>query len=137
MMFDLIKRILVTLIGGAVILYTGTLISTQAIIVQPEYSGMNLVSLLSMIAIAGYMMVVYGIYPLYHPMQKRILGVVGIAAIVFGQVVLLNDYNTSMYAGDIVKIFGVMIVWFGATGLLTSKKIAEQKKWKSIEIIEA
>ena len=110
------------------ILYTGTLISTQAIIVQPEYSGMNVVSLIAMMALAGYMMIVYGIYPLYHPMQKRILAILGIAAIIFGQVVLLNDYNTFMYAGDIVKIFGVMIVWFGATGLLTSKKIAEQKK---------
>ncbi len=136
-MFDLIKRILVNIISGAVIIYTWSLISSQTIIVQPEYSGMNFVSLLIMIALAGYMMIVYGIYPLYHPMQKRILAILGIAAIIFGQVVLLNDYNTFMYAGDIVKIFGVMIVWFGATGLLTSKKIAEQKKWKSIEIIEA
>jgi hypothetical protein len=127
-MFDLIKRILVTLISGAMILYTGTLISSQAVIVQPEYSGMNFVSLMTMIVIAGYMMIVYGIYPLYHPMQKRILAIVGIASILFGHVVLLNDYNTSMYAGDIMKIFGVMIVWFGATGLLTSTKITEQKK---------
>ncbi len=137
-MIDLIKRTIVTLISGAVILYTGSLISAQAVIVQPEYSGMNIVSLLAMIVIAGYMMIVYGIYPLYHPMQKRILAILGIVAIVFGQVVLLNDYNTGMYAGDIMKIFGVMIVWLGATGILTStSKIAGQKKWKAIEIIEA
>ncbi len=136
-MIDLIKRIWVTVLSWAVILYTGYLLSSQAVIVQPEYSGMNIVSMIAMIAIAVYMMIVYGIYPLYHPMQKRILSVLGILAIVFGQTVLLNDYNTSMYAGDIMKVFGVLIIWFGATGLLTSKKITEQKKWKSIEIIEA
>lgn len=44
-MIDLIKRIVITLIGGAVILYTAMLFSSQAVIVQPEYSGMNFVSL--------------------------------------------------------------------------------------------
>lgn len=136
-MFDIIKRILVTVISGAVIVYTWSLISSQAIIVQPEYSGMNFVSLLAMIAVAIYMMVVYGVYPLYHAMQKRILAIVGIATIIFGHVVLLNDYNTGMYAGDIMKVFWVLIIWFGATGLLTSKKIIQQKKEKSLEIIEA
>jgi hypothetical protein len=66
---------------------------------------MNFVSLLAMIAVAIYMMVVYGVYPLYHAMQKRILAIVGIATIIFGHVVLLNDYNTGMYAGDIMKVF--------------------------------
>lgn len=137
-MIDIIKRTVITLIGGAVILYTAMLFSSQTVIVQPEYSGMNLISLLAMILMAGYMMIVYGIYPLYHPMQKRILAILGIGAIVFGHVVLLNDYNTGIYAGDIMKIFGVVIVWLGATGILTStKKIAWQKKWKAIEIIEA
>jgi hypothetical protein len=42
-----------------------------------------------------------------------------------------------MYAGDIMKVFWVLIIWFGATGLLTSKKIIQQKKEKSLEIIEA
>lgn len=137
-MIDLIKRTVVTLIGGAVIFYTAMLFSSDAIIVQPEYNGMNLVSLWAMILLAWYMMIVYGIYPLYHPMQKRILALLGIGTIVFGHVILLNDYNTAMYAGDIMKIFGVMIIWLGATGILTStKKIAGQKKWKAIEIIEA
>lgn len=136
-MFDIIKRILVTFISGAVILYTWSLISSQTIIVQSEYSGMNFISLIAIIAVAIYMMVVYGLYPLYHPMQKRILGVLGIATIIFGHVVLLNDYNTNMYAWDIMKVFWVMIIWFGATGLLTSKKALQQKKEKSLEIIEA
>jgi hypothetical protein len=36
-----------------------------------------------------------------------------------------------------MKFFGVLIIWFGATGLLTSKKVIQQKKGKSLEIIEA
>jgi hypothetical protein len=74
------------------------LLSTQAIIVQPGHTGMNLISILGVIGLAGYMMIVYGIYPLYHPMQKRILAILGIGTIVFAHAILLNDYNTSMYA---------------------------------------
>ena len=127
-MIDLIKRILVTIVTGVVIIYTGALISASAMIVQPEHAGMNFISILAMLAIAIYMMIVYGIYPLYHPMQKRTLPIVGLATILFGQSILANDYNTGIYAGDIMKIFGAMILWFGATGLLTSKKVTEQKK---------
>lgn len=136
-MFDIIKRILVTLTSGAVIFYTGSLLASQSIVVQPEYIWMNLLSLLGIIAIAIYMLIVYGAYPLYHPMQKRILTVLGIGLIVFWQTVLLNDYNTWIYVWDIMKVFGVLIIRFGSTWLLTSKKISQQKKEKSIEIIEA
>ena len=77
-MLDLIKRILVTLISAAVIIYTGSLIASQTLIVQPEHNGMNMLAFILMILVAGYMIIVYGIYPLYHPMQKRILTVIGV-----------------------------------------------------------
>lgn len=44
---------------------------------------------------------------------------------------------TSIYVGDIVKVVGVLLVWFGATGLMTSDKVKKEKKEKSIEIIDA
>ena len=137
-MFDIIKRILVTIISGAVIVYTGSLLSSQAIIVQPEHLGLNIVSYIWLILTAAYVMVVYGVYPLYHPMQKRTLSLLGIILIVFGHYVLLNDYNTAIYVGDMIKIFGVLIFRFGATGVLSSnKKIVAQKKDKYMEVIDA
>ena len=99
---------------------------------------MNLVAILATIVIAFYMMVVYGLYPIYHPMQKRILLVIGLACIVFGHTVLLNDVEKAIYASDIVRLFGVLIVWFGATGILTkTKAIQSKKREKNLEIIEA
>lgn len=67
-MIDLIKRIVITLIG-AVILYTAMLFSFQAVIVQPEYSGMNLVSLWAMIRRIYDDRLRY--ISSHHPMQKR------------------------------------------------------------------
>ena len=137
-MFDIIKRILVTIISGAVIVYTGSLLSSQAVIVQPEHLWLNIISYIWLIITAGYMMVVYGIYPLYHPMQKRTLSLLGLILIVFGNYILLNDYTIGVYVWDMIKIFGVLIFRFGATGVLSSnKKIVAQKKHKNMEIIDA
>lgn len=109
-----------------------------AVIVQAEYIGMNLIATLAVIVIAFYMMVVYGVYPLYHPMQKRILLVIWLACIIFGHMILLNDVEKAIYASDIVRLFGVLIIWFGATGILTKTKAIEGKKReKNLEIIEA
>ncbi len=124
-MLDIIKRSLVSLFSGFVIVYTVWMSTHGAVIVQPEYIGMNLIATLAVIVIAFYMMVVYGVYPLYHPMQKRILFVIGLACIIFGHMILLNDVEKAIYASDIVRLFGVLIVWFGATGILSKTKAIE------------
>ncbi len=99
---------------------------------------MNTISMILIIVLAGYMMIVYGIYPLYHPMQKRILTVLGLASIICGHSVLLNDANASIYVGDMMKLFGALIIWFGATGILSSNKsIVSKKREQSLEIIDA
>jgi hypothetical protein len=52
--------------------------------------------------------------------------------------ILLNDVEKAIYASDIVRLFGVLIIWFGATGILTKTKAIEGKKReKNLEIIEA
>lgn len=138
MNLDTIKRILVTVISGAVLAYGIYLIATGATAVQPEHLGMNLVGILVMILAAGYVGVIYGAYPIYHPYQKRIFLVLGIGLIFFGQFFLVNNLDTHVYAADITKFFGVLIVWFGATGILSkNKKIQAQKRESKIEIIEA
>lgn len=137
-MLDTIKRILVTVISGSVVAYAVYLLITGATAVQPEYLGMNFIGILIMVIAAGYVGVVYGVYPIYHPYQKRIFLVLGLGLIFFGQYLLVNNLDTHVYASDITKFFGVLIVWFGATGILSKNKaIQEQKKESKMEIIEA
>ena len=137
-MLDTIKRILVTVISGSVVAYAVYLLITGATAVQPEYLGMNLIGILIMVLAAGYVGIVYGVYPIYHPYQKRIFLVLGLGLIFFGQYLLTNNLDTHVYASDITKFFGVLIVWFGATGILSKNKaIQEQKKESKMEIIEA
>lgn len=138
MNMDTIKRILVTVISGAVVAYAIYLLISGATVVSAEHSGMNLVGIIVMVLAAGYVGVVYGAYPIYHPYQKRIFLVLGLGLIFFGQQILINNLDTYVYAADITKLFGVLIVWFGATGILSkNKKIEEQKRESKIEIIEA
>ena len=137
-MLDTIKRSLVTLISGSVVAYAIYLLISGALAVQPEYIGMNVVGILVMVLAAAYVGVVYGVYPIYHPYQKRIFLILGIGLIFFGQYVMLNDMDTHVYASDITKFFGVLIVWFWATGVLSKNKaIQAQKKESKMEIIEA
>ncbi len=92
---------------------------------------------LMLISILSYVIVVYGIYPLYHRMQKRTLLIAWLVLIFTGHYIFANDYMIDLYIGDMIKVVGVLIVWFGATGLMTADSVKKEKKQKSIEIIEA
>lgn len=72
-MIELIRRTITTLLSGAMIVYLGSLMSQQTLIVQSDYSGLNTLMYIGLILLSSYIIVVYGIYPLYHPMQKRTL----------------------------------------------------------------
>ena len=99
---------------------------------------MNILGILVMMIAAAYVGTAYGVYPIYHAYQKRIFLILGIGLIFFGQIVLINNMETHIYAGDITKLFGVLIVWFGATGVLSKNKTIQAKKKESkMEIIEA
>lgn len=139
MNIDLIKRGLVSLLSGAVVAYALFLLITGVNIVQPGYgTGMNILALLIMVGAAGYVGTVYGIYPVYHPMQKRVFFILGLFLIVFAHYMMINNGEHNIYATDITKLFGVLIIWFGATGILSkNKKIQAQKQESKLEIIEA
>lgn len=137
-MLDTIKRIIVTIISGSVVAYAIYLLMTGSLAVQPEHIGMNVVGILVMVLAAGYVGVIYGIYPIYHPYQKRIFLILGVGLLFFGQFILLNDIDNHIYAADITKFFAVLIIWFWATGVLSKNKaIQAQKKESKMEIIEA
>ena len=137
-MIDILKRSLVVLVSWTVAVYVISLLSQWIVMVQTEYLGMNIVAGLAVIVLSLYMMTIYGVYPLHHTMQKRILWVLGLLAIVVGHFIFANDAASNIYVWDIIKLFGVLIIWFGATWILTKNKIIEsQKREKSLEIIEA
>ncbi len=138
LMIDHIKRIAVTLINGGVLVYALWLMIQQTIVVKTEYVWLNTLVLIGIVLVAWYIMITYGIYPMYHKMQKRLLLVLGVAAIVVGHEMLINNIDAMIYVSDIVKVFGVMVVWFGATGVITkTKTITEQKRLQNVEIIDA
>lgn len=137
-MLDILKRSFVSIISGLVIVYMISMMINGAIVVQAEYLGANFVASLGVILVALYLLVIYGVYPLYHPMQKRTLLVLWLLCIALWHIVLLNDITSWVYAGDMLKLFGVLIIWFGATGILSkNKSIQSQKREKHLEIIEA
>ena len=127
---DIVRRGFTTGVALAVIAYVVYLLIQSAQVVSPEFAGMNILWLLGIALIAGYIGLVYGIYPLYNPRQKRIFLILGVGLIFFGEIVFINDSSQAIYASDIVKLFGVLIVWFGATGLLSKTKAITQWKTK-------
>ena len=137
-MIDTIKRTIVILINGWLLVYAFRLLIQQTIITKTEFIWLNTVVTIAIIMIAWYILITYGIYPMYHKYQKWVLFLIGVVAIVVGYEMLINDTEKMIYVSDIVRVFGVLVVWFGATGVITkTKAIAEQKRAKNVEIIDA
>lgn len=134
----MIKRIGISLLSAGVIAYMVYVAWFGVTITSYGSLGMNILALAIVIGAAGYLWLVYGLYPIYHPGQKRICFILGLFLIFFAEHILLNDANAGLYAGDISKLFGVLIIWLGATGILSNNKaIQSQKQQSKLEIIEA
>lgn len=69
-------------------------------------------------------------------MTKATLFVMGIALIIIGDTVLLNDVTTYVYIGDIFKVLGVALTLLARTNVLITDKVKKQKQAKNVEIIE-
>ena len=137
-MIDTIKRTIVILINGWLLVYAFRLLIQQTIITKTEFIWLNAVVTIAIIMIAWYILITYGIYPMYHKYQKWVLFLIGVAAIVVGYEMLINDTEKMIYVSDIVRVFGVLTVWLGATGVITkTKTITEQKRLQNVEIIDA
>lgn len=137
-MIDTIKRTIVILINGWLLVYAFRLLIQQTIITKTEFIWLNAVVTIAIIMIAWYILITYGIYPMYHKYQKWVLFLIGVAAIVVGYEMLINDTEKMIYVSDIVRVFGVLTVWLGATGVITNTKaIAAQKRSKNVEIVDA
>jgi len=69
-------------------------------------------------------------------MTKATLFVLGIALIIIGDTVLINDVSTYVYVGDIFKVLGVLLTLLAWTNVLVTDKVKKIQLDKKVEIIE-
>lgn len=69
-------------------------------------------------------------------MTKATLFVIGIALIIIGDTVLLNDVTTYVYVGDIFKVLWVILTLLARTNLLITEKVQKKTQDKNVKIIE-
>jgi ABC-type sulfate transport system permease component len=69
-------------------------------------------------------------------MTKGTLFVLGLALIIIGQTVLLNDIENKVYIGDIFSLLGVILTLLAWTNVLITDKVKKVKAGKKVEIIE-
>lgn len=135
-MKDTLKRIAVISIFW---MFSGYLIYSLLIgksLVQETYANVNLLFYGILIAIAVYISVFYGFYPIHIKFSRASLFVLGLSAIIMGKTVFLNDPINEIYFGDLSCIFGVLLLIIGPTNLIITSQVKKKKEDKNLEIIE-
>ncbi len=135
-MKDILKRIIISIISGWLIAYLAYLFSQNIIIVQGWFTEYNTLYYLILFLLCLFLFILFGIYPVHFKMTKATLFVMGIALIIIGDTVLLNDVTTYVYIGDIFKVLGVALTLLARTNVLITDKVKKQKQAKNVEIIE-
>ncbi len=133
---DILKRSIVTATGIAILAYLFWLYNNGAIIVQGEFVDYNVAAYGILSLLCVFYLVAYGIYPIHIKWHKRMFLVIGIGVIIGSYTYLLDDASQNIYIGDFMKLLGVLLVLFGATGHLIPAKSHQKKAESEIEIIE-
>ena len=74
--------------------------------------------------------------PQFAPKSKRMLSVAGIAVVIIAQIIYQDNPVGHIYLGDIMKLFGVLLIVGGASGMFHDEKVIEARKMEEAEIIE-
>ncbi|MCX6824317.1 MAG: hypothetical protein NT085_04275 [candidate division SR1 bacterium] len=135
-MKDIIKRIIISVVSGLFLGYLAYLFFQGTVIVQSAYLEWNTLYFLILTLICLFLFILFGIYPVHFRLTKATLFVIGLALIVIGDTVLLNNITTYVYVGDIFKVLGVVLTLLAWSNLLITDKIQKKKQEKNIEIIE-
>ncbi len=64
------------------------------------------------------------------------LSVAGIAVVIIAQIIYQDNPVGHIYLGDIMKLFGVLLIVGGASGMFHDEKVIEARKMEEAEIIE-
>ena len=135
-MKDYAKRIIVIILFGAFLLYLLYLLIQWQQITTSEYSDLNIISYILLIALSLYIIALYGIYPLHIKFSRPALLVMGIALIIFSQTIFRNSGIEGIFIGDIFSVAGVIILILFPTNLLTTDKVKKTKAKKNEVVIE-
>lgn len=135
-MKDIIKRVVISVISWWFIGYLAYLFFQKTVIVQWWFVEYNMIYFLLLILICLFLFILFGIYPVHFRMTKATLFVMGIALIIIGDTVLLNDVSTHVYVGDIFKVLWVVLTLLAWSNVLITDKVNKKKQAKNVEIIE-
>lgn len=135
-MKDIFKRISISLISWLFLGYLAYLFFQTTIIVQSGFIEYNTLYYVVLALICLFLFILFGIYPVHFRMTKATLFVLGIALIIIGDTVLINDVSTYVYVGDIFKVLGVLLTLLAWTNVLVTDKVKKIQSNKKVEIIE-
>ena len=135
-MKDFIKRLLVIIIFWILAWYLIYSLIVWKSIVQSQYSNMNLLFYIILIAICMYIAIFYWIYPIHIKFSRSTLFVLWLSAIIMWKTVFLDDPMNNIYFWDISSVLWVFILIIWPTNLITTSKVKKIKEDKNIEIIE-
>ena len=135
-MKDIIKRVVIGVISGALLGYLAFLFVSKITIVQTGYTQFATLYFLILVVVCLVLFIFFAVYPVHFRMTKGTLFVFGLALIIIGQTVLLNDVATKVYVGDIFSLLGVVLTLLARTNVLITDKVKKVKADKKVEIIE-
>ena len=135
-MKDIIKRVVIGIISGALLGYLAYLFTQHITIVQSEYLPYSTLYFLILVAVCLILFVFFAVYPVHFRMTKGTLFVFGLALIIMGQTVFLNDVANKVYVGDIFSLLGVVLTLLAWSNVLITDKVRKTKADKKVEVIE-
>lgn len=136
LMKDIFKRIVISLVSGALIWYLLFLFFSNTVIVSWWYQEYNLWYYLILFAILLVLFIFFGIYPIHFKMTKWTLFTIWIFLILISSSVLVNDTVNKLYIWDLFKVLGVILTLLAWTNVLITSKVIKKSKEKNIEVIE-
>ena len=135
-MKDYIKRILVLIIFWIFAWYLLYCLAIWKPIVESQYSNMNLLFYIILIAISMYIAIFYWIYPIHISFSRSTLFVLGLSAIIMWKTVFIDDPMNNIYFWDLSCVLWVLILIIWPTNIITTSSIKKKKEDKNLEIIE-
>jgi hypothetical protein len=135
-MRDIIKRLFIILLYGALLAYVVYLYGINATIVQWSYVDLQILLYILLFVFALYKFVFYGVYPVKIQFSKVTLFVLGLVLLFVGEYVLINNPTQWVYIADLVKIIAVVLIVLSPTNILHTDKVMKKEKQKGVEIIE-